>query len=70
VEEWCLDLFMPDITSYTLDPVGPPTSWSGNRVFRSGDCCEHASGCRAAARSSMNPGNQMSEDGFRAVLIP
>ena len=70
VEEWCLDLFMPDITSYTLDPVGPPTSWSGNRVFRSGDCCTHASGCRAAARSSMNPGNRLSEDGFRAVLIP
>jgi formylglycine-generating enzyme required for sulfatase activity len=70
VDEWCLDLFMADITSYTLDPVGPPTSWSGNRVFRSGDCCTHASGCRAAARSSMNPGNQMSEDGFRAVLIP
>ena len=70
VEEWCLDLFMPDITSYTLDPVGPPTSWSGNRVFRSGDCCTHAGGCRSAARSSMNPGNRLSEDGFRAVLIP
>ncbi|MBR5946659.1 SUMF1/EgtB/PvdO family nonheme iron enzyme [bacterium] len=70
VEEVCLDLYDTDISQYTLDPVGPPSNWSGMRVIRSGDCCSYSKDCRAAHRSCISPGNQMAEDGFRAVFNP
>ncbi|MBR5901726.1 SUMF1/EgtB/PvdO family nonheme iron enzyme [bacterium] len=70
VGEVCLDLYTENISSYTIDPVGPPSSYSGMRVMRSGDCCSYSKDCRAARRSCISPGNRMAEDGFRAVLIP
>lgn len=70
VGEVCLDLYTENISSYTIDPVGPPSSYSGMRVMRSGDCCSYSKDCRAARRSCISPGNRMAEDGFRAVFNP
>lgn len=70
VDEVCLDIWVQDISSYTIDPVGPDHAWNSNRVIRSGDCSTDAKECRAAHRSWIAPGNGLSEDGFRAVLIP
>ncbi len=70
VDEVCLDIWQEDISSYTIDPVGPDHAWNLMRVVRSGDCMHDAKECRAARRTFLHPGNRMSQDGFRAVLIP
>ena len=70
VDEICLDLYAENISQYTLDPVGPSSSYNMFRVIRSGDCCSYSKDCRTARRSEIAPGNQMSEDGFRAVFNP
>ena len=70
VDEVCLDIWSQDISSYTVDPVGPLPSYNLYRVVRSGDCSTDAKECRAAHRSFLFPNNRLSEDGFRAVLIP
>ena len=70
VDEMCLDIWAPDVSSYTVDPVGPLPSYNLYRVVRSGDCSTDAKECRAAHRSFLFPSNRLSEDGFRAVLIP
>ena len=70
VDEVCLDIWSQDISSYTVDPVGPLPHENLYRVVRSGDCSTDAKECRAAHRSFLFPGNRLSEDGFRAVLIP
>lgn len=70
VDEVCLDIWSQDISSYTVDPVGPFPHENLYRVVRSGDCSTDAKECRAAHRSFLFPNNRLSEDGFRAVLIP
>ena len=70
VDEVCLDIWTEDISSYTIDPVGPDHAWNLMRVVRSGDCSTDAKECRAARRTFLHSGNRMSQDGFRAVLIP
>ena len=70
VDEVCLDIWSQDISSYTVDPVGPFPRENLYRVVRSGDCSTDAKECRAAHRSFLFPNNRLSEDGFRAVLIP
>ena len=70
VDEVCLDIYVEDISSYTVDPVGPSTAWNRFHVNRGGDCSTYSKECRAAHRSFLAPGNRMAEDGFRAVLIP
>gem|GEM_PF-669918 len=70
VDEVCLDIYVADISSYTIDPVGPSTAWNRFHVNRGGDCSTYSKDCRAAHRSFLAPGNRMAEDGFRAVLIP
>ena len=70
VDEVCLDIWSQDISSYTVDPVGPFPRENLYRVVRSGDCSTDAKECRAAHRNFLFPNNRLSEDGFRAVLIP
>ena len=70
VDEVCLDIWQEDISSYTIDPVGPDHAWNLMRVVRSGDCSTDAKECRAAHRAFLHPGNRLSEDGFRAVFNP
>ena len=70
VDEVCLDIWAPDVSSYTVDPVGPLPSYNLYRVVRSGDCSTDAKECRAAHRSFLFPSNRLSEDGFRAVFNP
>ena len=70
VDEVCLDIWSQDISSYTVDPVGPFPRENLYRVVRSGDCSTDAKECRAAHRSFLFPNNRLSEDGFRALLIP
>lgn len=70
VDEVCLDIWSQDVSSYTVDPVGPFPHENLYRVVRSGDCSTDAKECRAAHRSFLFPSNRLSEDGFRAVLIP
>ena len=70
VDEVCLDIWSEDISSYTVDPVGPLPHENLWRVVRSGDCSTDAKECRAAHRGFLFPGNRLSEDGFRAVFNP
>ncbi|MBO7435019.1 formylglycine-generating enzyme family protein [bacterium] len=70
VDEMCLDIWAQDISSYTVDPVGPASAWNLFRVIRSGDCTTDPDACRAAYRSFITPSNRLTQDGFRAVLIP
>lgn len=70
VDEMCLDIWAQDISSYTVDPVGPASAWNLFRVIRSGDCTTDPDACRAAYRSFITPSNRLPQDGFRAVLIP
>ena len=70
VDEVCLDIWAPDVSSYTVDPVGPLPAYNLYRVVRSGDCSTDAKECRAAHRSFLFPNNRLSEDGFRAVFNP
>ena len=60
VDEVCLDIWAPDVSSYTVDPVGPLPSYNLYRVVRSGDCSTDAKECRAAHRSFLFPINRLS----------
>ena len=70
VDEMCLDIWAQDISSYTVDPVGPASAWNLFRVIRSGDCTTDPDACRAAYRSFITPSNRLTQDGFRAVFNP
>ena len=70
--EYCLDWFKADITSYTLDPVGPPSSQAdgGRRVLRSGNRGGGGSNIRAACRIRFDPATSYDFIGCRVFLVP
>ncbi len=68
VYEWCWDWY----DDYKMDPEkdykGPPDG--SGRVVRGGSWRNDAGYCRAANRSSSNPGLRDSYIGFRLVFVP
>ena len=67
VDEWCLDWYVGDISSYNLDPVGPASGWA--RIFRGGGYDSPAGNCRTAKRIGTAPDNQLADTGFRPAII-
>lgn len=70
--EYCLDWFKADISSYTTDPVGPPSSESdgGRRALRSGNYGGQGSNIRAACRIRFAPETSNAAIGCRVFLLP
>ncbi len=68
VYEWVQDLYGNYPTGWVFDPQGPDSGY--NRVFRSGAWSAVGKFCRAASRSSADPGIPYNYIGFRVVLAP
>lgn len=68
VYEWVQDLYGNYPTGWVFDPQGPDSGY--NRVFRSGAWSAIGKFCRAASRSSADPGIPFNYIGFRVVLAP
>ncbi len=65
VHEWCLDWYQPDYYSVSPErnPRGPESG--SRRVSRGGSWRHHVKMSRCAARSSIPPGYQYADYGFR-----
>ena len=70
--EYCLDWFKANVSSYTTDPVGPPSSESdgGRRALRSGNYGGQGSNIRAACRIRFDPESSNAATGCRVFLLP
>jgi formylglycine-generating enzyme required for sulfatase activity len=66
VEEWCLDWYAKYSSDAVTDPVGPASGSS--RVIRGGSWGLDAASCRSAIRYDYEPGNRVSDVGFRLAL--
>lgn len=66
--EWCLDYFLANITSYTVDPEGPTTG--SNRCTRGGYYRRNGRYCRTAFRGSESPSLSSEFGGCRLALVP
>jgi formylglycine-generating enzyme required for sulfatase activity len=73
VKEWCLDWLQKKLgTASVVDPVGPASGDSGNRVARAGSWYNQAAGCRSPVREGGSPsGTNDGWIGFRlAYTVP
>ncbi|MBR2837573.1 MAG: SUMF1/EgtB/PvdO family nonheme iron enzyme [Kiritimatiellae bacterium] len=69
--EWCLDRSQTSLgTAPVVDPVGPPSPGGASdlHVSRGGSFYDVAYFCRSANRSTYQPTDRFSRDGFRVVL--
>ncbi|MBP5626685.1 formylglycine-generating enzyme family protein [bacterium] len=74
--EYCLDYFLSNLSSYTLDPVGPQHDQAEHngdvywRVLRSGNYGGQGSNIRAANRLRFDPATSNAAIGCRVFLLP
>ena len=76
VLEFCLDYYLSNLSSYTLDPVGPQKAQAEHndtvywRVLRSGNKGGQGSNIRTANRLKFNPATINAVVGCRVFLVP